>query len=179
MVLADAVHIARRFQRSIRIDSDYDDIAALEGYVCPKSSADVLLAVGHHVAETGHGAFTWTGPYGSGKSSLVVALSALLGENEDLKARAEIAVGKDVVDKVRTALPLRTKGWISVPVVGRRDEAARVIGEALEEKGLATAPKRKGWTDDTVVSTLIDLSRRQPRSEGGVRSLHRRDGQVP
>ena len=168
MVLADAVHIASRFQRSIRIDSDYDDIAALEGYVCPKSSADVLLAVGHHVAETGHGAFTWTGPYGSGKSSLVVALSALLGENEDLKGRAEIAVGKDVVDKVRTALPLRTKGWISVPVVGRRDEAARVIGEALEEKGLATAPKRKGWTDDTVVSTLIDLSRRQPRSEGGV-----------
>jgi hypothetical protein len=168
MVLADAVNIARRFQRSIRIDSDYDDVAALEGYVCPKSSADVLLAVGHHVVETGHGAFTWTGPYGSGKSSLVIALSALLGGNDDLQARAEIAVGKDVAGKVRKALPLRAKGWMAIPVVGRRDEAASVIGEALEEKGLVSAPKHKGWTDDAVVSALIDLSKRHPRSEGGV-----------
>ena len=168
MVLADAVHIAGRFQRSIRIDSDYDDIAALEGYVCPRSSADVLLAVGHHVAETGHGAFTWTGPYGSGKSSLVVALSALLGGNHDLQARAEIAVGKEVAGKVRAALPMQTKGWITVPVVGRRDEAARVIGEALEENGLASAPKHNGWTDDAVVSTLVELSKRHPQSEGGI-----------
>lgn len=168
MVLADAVHIARRFQRSIRIDSDCEDIAALEGYVCPKSSADVLLAVGHHVAETGHGAFTWTGPYGSGKSSLVVALSALLGGNNNLQARAEITVGKEVAGKIREALPLRTKGWTTVPVVGRRDEAARVIGEALEERGLASAPKGKGWTDDTVVSTLVELSKRHSRSEGGI-----------
>ena len=168
MVLADAVHIAGRFQRSIRIDSDYDDIAALEGYVCPISSADVLLAVGHHVAETSHGAFTWTGPYGSGKSSLVVALSALLGGNHDLQEHAEISVGKEVAGKVRAALPMLTKGWITVPVVGRRDEAARVLGEALEGNGFASTPKRNGWTDDTVVSTLVELSKRHPRSEGGI-----------
>ncbi|MFC4724988.1 ATP-binding protein [Glycocaulis abyssi] len=168
MVLADTVHIARRFQRSIRIDADYDDIAALEGYVCPKSSADVLLAVGQHVAETGHAAFTWTGPYGSGKSSLVVALSALLDGNNELQEAVEVAVGRDVASKVRAALPLRTRGWITIPVVGRRDDAARVIGEALEGRGLASASKRKGWTDDAVVSTLMELSQRHPRSEGGI-----------
>ena len=168
MVLADTVSIARRFQRSIRIDSDYIDRAALEGYVCPKSSAEVLLAVSHHVSETGHCAFTWTGPYGSGKSSLVVALSALLGGNDDLQACAEIAVGKDVAGKVRAALPLRRKGWITIPVVGCRDDAAHVIGQALEELGLASPSKRKGWTDNTVISTLIELSRRHPRSEGGL-----------
>ncbi len=43
MVLSDTVHVARRFQRSIRIDTDHDDLHSLEGFVCPKSSADVLL----------------------------------------------------------------------------------------------------------------------------------------
>ena len=168
MVLADTVNVARRFQRSVRIDSDYTNKTALEGYVCPKSSADVLLAVSHHVAETGHSAFTWTGPYGSGKSSLVVALSTLLGGNTDLQASAEIAIGKKVTGKVRAALPLRRKGWITVPVVGRRDDVAHVIGKTLEELGLASALNCKGWTDDTVISTLIKLSKRHPRSEGGL-----------
>jgi len=168
MNLVDTVNIAGRFQRSVRIDSDYVDKDALEGYVCPTSSADVLLAVSHHVTETGHTAFTWTGPYGSGKSSLVVALSALLGNNNKLRACAEIAIGREVADKVRAALPPQKRGWITVPVVGCRDDAARVIGEALKELGLANPPIRKGWTDNAVISTLIKLSRRYPQSEGGI-----------
>ena len=78
MALADQTHVARRYQRAIRIDTDLGDPAALEGFICPRSSAEVLETMARHVAESGQGAFTWTGPYGSGKSSLVVALSAAL-----------------------------------------------------------------------------------------------------
>ena len=78
MALADRVHIARRFQRAIRVDTDLADPAALEGFICPPSSADILKTMARHIAENGQGAFTWTGPYGSGKSSLAVAFSALL-----------------------------------------------------------------------------------------------------
>ena len=73
MLLAERVTVSRRFQRAIRIDTDLGDPLALEGFVCPQSSAAVLETMARHVAETGQGAFTWTGPYGSGKSSLVVA----------------------------------------------------------------------------------------------------------
>ena len=168
MSLSDNVHIARRFQRSIRIDADYNDVAALEGYVCPKSSTDVLLSIGHHVAETGHGAFTWTGPYGSGKSSLVVALSALLGGDSALKQKAEASIGKAAAKKILSALPPQTKGWLTIPVVGRRDDAAKIIGEALEERGLLGSSRRKRWTDDTVVSALTELANKNPRTHGGL-----------
>ena len=84
MPLSDRVRIARRFLRSVRIDSDFGDAASLEGFVCPQSSADILLTMARHVSETGQGAYTWTGPYGSGKSSLVIALSALLNGNAGL-----------------------------------------------------------------------------------------------
>jgi len=167
MVLSDNVTIARRFQRSIRIDTDHNNLQALEGFVCPKSSADVLAAVGHHVSETGHGAFTWTGPYGSGKSSLVVALSALLSGDDALVKKASAAIGKSTAEEVVRVLPPNSKGWLALPVIGRRDDAARVIGEALEESGYLGGPRKTRWTDDAVVEALVELSKRHPRSEGG------------
>ena len=87
MPLADRVTVSRRFRRAIRIDTDLGDPAALEGFVCPRSSAALLEHMARHVSESGQGAFTWTGPYGSGKSSLAIALSALL--NGDAAARSE------------------------------------------------------------------------------------------
>ncbi len=167
-MLSDRVRIARRFQRSVRIDTDHNDISALEGFVCPRSSVDVLSAVGHHVAETGHGAFTWTGPYGSGKSSLVVALSALLSGDDALKAKAADAIGNAAAKSILDALPPRSKGWLALPVVGRRENAAQVIGEVLEERGLASNLRGKRWTDNALVETLVELSNRNPRSEGGL-----------
>ena len=93
MALADRAHVTRRYQRAIRIDTDLGDPAALEGFICPRSSAEVLETMARHVAESGQGAFTWTGPYGSGKSSLVVALSAALNGNKALRRRAASILG--------------------------------------------------------------------------------------
>jgi hypothetical protein len=52
MSLSNQVHVVRRFQRSIRIDTDLHDPKALEGFICPKSSADVLLTMARHVQKT-------------------------------------------------------------------------------------------------------------------------------
>ena len=55
MPLDDRVFVARRFQRAVRIDTDLDDPSALEGFVCPRSSAVVLETMSRHVAESGQG----------------------------------------------------------------------------------------------------------------------------
>ena len=55
MLLAERVTVSRRFQRAIRIDTDLGDPLALEGFVCPQSSAAVLEMMARHVAETGPG----------------------------------------------------------------------------------------------------------------------------
>ena len=110
MPLDDRVFVARRFQRSVRIDTDLGDPSALEGFVCPRSSAVVLETMAKHVAESGQGAFTWTGPYGSGKSSLVVALSALLHGESAIRSEAGSLIGRDTAKAVWEAFPPRTKG---------------------------------------------------------------------
>ncbi len=162
------VSIARRFQRAIRIDTDYNDIQALEGFVCTRSSGEVLAAIGQHSSETGHGAFTWTGPYGSGKSSLVVALSALLSGNRKLAVKARDIIGEETARNLLQAFPPKSKGWITLPVIGRREDASQVIGETLETLGLARKDPRRKWSDKAVVTELTALSNRHPRSEGGL-----------
>ena len=105
MALVDQVTIARRFQKSIRIDTDLGDKNALDGFICPQSSADILMSMARHVSETGQGAFTWTGPYGSGKSSLAIALSALLNGNQELQKEAAKVFGRKLTNAMWQALP--------------------------------------------------------------------------
>lgn len=168
MALIDRIHIARRFQRSIRIDTDYGHIAALEGFVCPQSSADVLLTMARHVAETQQGAFTWTGPYGSGKSSLVIALGALLNGKADLRAQAARVFGRKLSQSIWDAFPAGTRGWRIVPVVGRRDDPVRVIGEAVEAAEIVERRPRGGWTEPQLINMLLDAARRSPKTHGGL-----------
>ncbi len=168
MVLADRVHVTRRYQRAIRIDTDLGDSTALEGFVCPQSSAEVLETMAHHVAENGQGGFTWTGPYGSGKSSLVVALSAVLNGDKGLRRDAASTLGQKASSLLWEALPPRTRGWRILPVVGRRERPAQVIGEAIKAAGFLTGRGPKSWTEKRVIETLEEIAARNPRASGGL-----------
>ena len=168
MAASDRVRIARRFLRSIRIDSDLGDAVALDGFICPQSSADVLITMARHVAETGQGAFTWTGPYGSGKSSLVVALSALLNSNAGLQKKAPQVFGQKLTKAVWSALPTGTKGWRVLPVVARRDSPVSVIGEAVKRAGLVSRQPRGGWTETNLMAALTTAAATQPKTHGGL-----------
>ena len=167
MPLRDRVHIGRRFLRSIRVDTDLGDLAALKGFICPKSSADVLITMARAVSETGHGAFTWTGPYGSGKSSLVVALSALLETNPQLSQAAEEIFDQDVTKAVRGALHFGSRDWRIIPVVGTRADPVNLICEALKERGVVSQTQTKAWTETDLVNALAETTS-SPANDAGL-----------
>ena len=168
MALTECVRIARRFLRSIRIDTDLGRKGALDGFVCPQSSVQVLTTMARHVSETGQGAFTWTGPYGSGKSSLVVALSALLNGDAGLQKEAAKVFGRQLTKTMWDALPTGTRGWRVLPVVARRDSPVKVIGEAVKRAGYVSRLPRGGWNDSNLVSALLNAAQSHPRMHGGL-----------
>ncbi|SEG70910.1 hypothetical protein SAMN04488144_1504 [Methylobacterium sp. 190mf] len=129
-MLSDAVRISRRFRRSVRVDAD-KDVSALDGFVCPQSAGAALLGMAKQFAEAGQGAFTWTGPYGCGKSSLALALAALLGEGNDLRAEARRGLGKALSTKLEGFLRDDARRWEVLPVVGRRTDPKALICSAL------------------------------------------------
>ncbi|MBC6403745.1 MAG: ATP-binding protein [Hyphomonadaceae bacterium] len=167
MPLTPDIKIAHRFLRSVRIDSDLDNESSLDGFICPQSSANMLLSMARHASNAGQGAFTWTGPYGSGKSSLVVALAALLNGNGTLKEKASKVFGAKVANDVWEALPTGTGGWRILPVVARRDAPVSVIGEALVESKFTETPA-KGWTESALLESLASISREKPKTHGGL-----------
>ncbi len=169
MALKNRVHIARRFQKAIRIDTDLEEPNALDGFICPQSSENILLSMARHVSETGQGAFSWTGPYGSGKSSLAVALSALLNGNQRLQKQAAKIFGQKLTDKMRKALPTGSKGWRVLPIVGRRENPVTVIGESLKESGFIARRPRGGWTEDRLIAKLKEVATNKPeKTHGGL-----------
>ena len=162
------VKIRNRFLKSIRIDTDINDPIALEGYFCSQTSTEVLEIMSRHLIDTGQGAFTWTGPYGCGKSSLVIALNAILQTEASLNDKVETICGKGLVKTIRNAFPSGSKGWRILPVVGTRDNPVKVIGEAAKETGIISRRPRGGWTEKKLINLLLKAANFKPDEFGGL-----------
>lgn len=167
MSLETEVKIAGRFLRSVRIDTDLGDENSLDGFICPKSSTDVLLSMARHMQEAQQGAFTWTGPYGTGKSSLVVALAALVGGNAVLRKKASNLFDANFNDSIQMALPSGKEGWKILPVVARRGDPVQVIGEAARDAGWLK-PKKGEWTEQHLIQRLSETANDNPKTSGGL-----------
>ena len=139
MSLKKEVVVRRRFQRSIRLDTDLGDPLALQGFVCPPTFAHALTTLSQQVRDAAHGAFTWTGPFGGGKSSLAVVLAALLSAQGAARKHAMSVVGRPAKDIVDALKPGRY-GYRTLPVVGRKQDCAQLIADALKRDGLIRQP---------------------------------------
>lgn len=149
MMLADLVSVRRRFRRSVRVGADAG-VADIEGFVCTATAAQAIATTIDHVVGHGHGAFTWTGPYGCGKSTLAVVLAAALGQPGDVRDRALDTLPTDLRKRLGRDMRWSGRGWRVVPVNGRRADAASVMAEAIPEARPAD-----------VVRTLAELARNE------------------
>lgn len=143
-MLNDYVKVSSRFQRSIRIDTDLGERSIIESFICPRSSVDVLMNMSQGYTESGEAAFTWTGPYGSGKSSLVVTLQALLGKDQKLRSAVDKTVGLKNANLIRKKFGVsRETGWVFVPVVGNKGPVEKKLLDALITTNKSIKPKSK------------------------------------
>lgn len=166
MPLNEIVSVNGRFLRSVRIDQD-DRNEALEGFVFSSSVREILSNFSHQQFESGQGAFTWTGPYGSGKSSLALALSALLSGSKQERATAASKTDPEFAKKLCRLLPPKRDGWKCVSVVGRSMEPFQLIGDGIKDAGLA-ARQRKFDTPEKVIGYLQDLASDDSERSGGL-----------
>ena len=105
-ILADHISVIGRFTRSANLERDIDRPEPLDGYIVTARALDVVERVAA-VAASGPagGAWSLTGPYGSGKSSLALLLDAAFGP----------------------ATPTRTLAWRLI------DETSPAVGESIRQ----------------------------------------------
>ncbi|MDM0018011.1 ATP-binding protein [Variovorax saccharolyticus] len=159
-MLSDVVTISRQFLRSVRIDTDVGREDALSGYICQGTASSLLENMARQIAETRQRAFTWTGPYGGGKSSLALMLCSLVGGQPKVRAKAKQLLGFKDGSPVHKVFEAKGDGWLVVPVVGKRADVVQELSAALAKaRGLPVNRKKQ----PDIVGELIEAAERHPQ----------------
>lgn len=92
--LAASISVQARFARSANLERDLERHEPLDGYIVTSRALDVVERIAE-TAATGlaGGAWSLTGPYGSGKSSLALLLDAAFGDDTDIRRTAHGLIG--------------------------------------------------------------------------------------
>ncbi|MDQ0142878.1 ATP-binding protein [Cupriavidus necator] len=160
--LSDIIQISSQYQRSIRVDADIGRADALSGYICHATATAVVDGMCKQLADTNQRCFTWTGPFGGGKSSLAVALASALHPNKSLRTKARQALRLDSKPAFDKAFPVQ-KGWLIVPIVGRRGSVVADLYAALRGAHGKTVDGRKKPNAQTLIADLLEETKRRPR----------------
>lgn len=155
--LSAIVTIDRRFARSARLDADLNGTPPLVGYVMQASIAKALKTLGGSQCDSHQGAFTWTGPYGGGKSSAALLLANLVAGTKGNRKIARDIAGEALSRLYTEAFPEPNGRWKVVAVTGSRQRLRDAIIEAatiaLDWSSAEIAAH--SVSDDRLISALI------------------------
>ncbi|MGL3822307.1 hypothetical protein [Sphingopyxis sp. R3-92] len=140
--LSDIVEINRRFARSARIDADLKGTPPLVGYVLQASVAKSLETMASSQIDSRQGAFTWTGPYGGGKSSAALLVANLVAGGKVNRRIARDIAGEALTGLFAEAFPETRGGWGIVAVTGSRVRLRDALADA--------AAAAFGWSDGAI-----------------------------
>jgi len=154
--LSERVGISRLYQRSIRVDADLGRTDALDGYVCHATARGVLESMARQLAQSNQRAFTWTGPFGGGKSSLAVALASALSDSKPVRQKARELLCAVDIPSFDSAFAVK-RGWLVLPVVGKRASAVEELSKALHRaRGLRGDAKK--LTPTALIDQICELA---------------------
>jgi len=152
-ILGNVVNIIPYYQRSISIQSDFGQTDAISGYVCHETAKRALGNMSRQIVESNQRAFTWTGPYGSGKSSLVLTLASALSSQVSLRKQAEKSLSAEIIDNFNAAFKKSKNGWLVLPLVGSNSSVSESLSRLIEtETGL------KSENSEQILNNLKSLS---------------------
>lgn len=128
--LEDIIKKNDYFQRSVNISYDSDNLEVLQNFYCPISYEQVLIKMIENVKQTEQSSFTWTGPYGSGKSSLAIFLQALINHDEKISKIAKSKLSATNKKEITKFFDVK-KSWKVVNIIGRNDSPENIFKDCL------------------------------------------------
>lgn len=158
MKFKDLIGVNENFQYSVNLQFDINDITKLEQYIPTKDGCELLNIYFNNVLNTKNRATTLIGPYGKGKSHLLLVLITLLSnyniENVE-QINSLINKIKDIdTNAYETIINIRNKKIRLLPIIinsnyGDLNQAFLLaLSEALERENLS----------NIVVNTYFDIA---------------------
>ena len=175
--LSDHIGVVARFARSANIERDLAQQEPLEGYIVTAKALDVVERIAT-VAATGSagGAWSLTGPYGSGKSSLALLLDAGFGPSGSIQSKAVGLVKElspataDVVEEARYRHGVESRGFYRAVVTATREPLNRTVLRALHSAVIRRhgkiPPQTRFGASKALRTALSDAASEDPRRGG-------------
>ncbi|WED22810.1 hypothetical protein L3Q72_05305 [Vibrio sp. JC009] len=116
MTLAQHYAIAIRHQRSTRIDSDLNP-EFFPGLVYHGTAQTALETLIRQFGQTNQSAYTLTGPYGSGKSTIALLLTGLLSYDSGIRNAALDTINQSTKSLIDESVTY-SQGWLQIRSVG-------------------------------------------------------------
>lgn len=145
-------NINNHFQRSIRIDNELTK-EFLNNYIFHETGKKVLNQISSSILNSNQCGFTLTGPYGTGKSSLALFLSALLSDESKIRKQAN-EISK-FSNNSNFAKLFFDKKWFIIKMVGSKIDPLEAFSEAIDQS------VQNKWIGKSVPSAL--KSKTKPR----------------
>lgn len=116
MNLTKYYSIATRHQRSTRIDSDLN-VDFFSGLVYHGTAQSSLETLFRQYSQSGQRAYTLTGPYGSGKSTIALLLTGMLNADQSIRSAALGVLNCESISLLDSCINYN-KGWLQIRSVG-------------------------------------------------------------
>lgn len=123
------VDVKQKYKSSTRIDGQLEDSKAfIDNFILHGTAINVLETISRDFEGSEQRAYTITGPYGSGKSTIALFLSLLLSTNKDERDYAEDSL--DSAEGLKSEFPNRfkiNKGWKTIKHVCAMESPAHSL----------------------------------------------------
>lgn len=127
------VEINNSFQRSINISYDLETVSILDSIIPNITFNRVLEDLANRHDKDGQAAFTWTGPYGSGKSLLSLLLMSFLSQDDTLLDTVKSKISKEAYSNLENSF-ICDKKWNILPITGRKESIDDLLKFGLKSK---------------------------------------------
>ncbi len=177
VALANYIAVVGRFARSASLERDIAQREPLDGYVVTARALDVVERIAATAANgAAGGAWSLTGPYGSGKSSLALLLDAAFGEPDATRAAATELIEAtspavaDLLARAHQARGTNDRGFHRAVVTASREPLHHTVLRALESaviRAYGTVPSSRTFrAAKTLKTALADAASDDPRRVG-------------
>ncbi|MEK9539484.1 ATP-binding protein [Pantoea agglomerans] len=157
MMLLEKVKVTQQYLRSVRIDTDLGRYDSLDGYICNKSAQTVFENIANQVINTEQRAFTLTGPYGSGKSSLAITFLSALMQDKKIRDKAYSRLDKKILPLFNKAFPI-DKGWSILAITGKRANIVQEIYNGFKKITKTEIFEKEDISGHTLIEKLKEFS---------------------
>ena len=176
-ILAEYIRVVPRFARSANLERDSAESGPLEGYITTARATEAVERIlGVAATKRSGGAWSLTGPYGSGKSSFALFVNALLGPAGDVRnAAAELleAAKSDLshlLSKTQDNHDTQADGFHRALVTAAREPLTHTVLRGLHRAVLEDygeiPPMEVFAAADALRSALDDAASDDPRRTG-------------